>query len=169
MSGPDLAPQKFILSQQFRYLMRCKKYLEKIFLSCLVSEIQLFVYIFRQNLKWLPEVQKGHQSSFLKFPITKIFFSFLQFIKVKIEGVSKCLMIFLFTFVTFSKQIAGLEKKSYSLEWPANQDKRVDRPNITVFWTGMKLGPQTCFVNKQLTDISKKLSCPWFLTWFWTG
>ena len=26
--------------------MRCKKYLEKNFLSCLVSEIQLFVYIF---------------------------------------------------------------------------------------------------------------------------
>ena len=25
--GPDLAPQKFLLSQQFRYLMRCKKYL----------------------------------------------------------------------------------------------------------------------------------------------
>ena len=44
--GPDLAPQKFLLSQQFRYLMRCKKYLKKSFLSCLVSEIQLFVYIF---------------------------------------------------------------------------------------------------------------------------
>merc|ERR1712079_264030 len=44
--GPDLAPQKFLLSQQFRYLMRCKKYVKKIFLSCLVSEIQLFVYIF---------------------------------------------------------------------------------------------------------------------------
>ena len=44
--GPDLAPQKFLLSQKFRHLMRCKKYLEKIFLSCLVSEIQLFVYIF---------------------------------------------------------------------------------------------------------------------------
>ena len=44
--GPHLAPQKFLLSQQFRYLMRCKKYLKKKFLSCLVSEIQLFVYIF---------------------------------------------------------------------------------------------------------------------------
>ena len=42
---------------------------------------------------------------------------------------------FLFTFVTFSKQIAGLEKKSYSLEWPAYQDKRVDGPNITVSLT----------------------------------
>ena len=46
VSGPNLAPQKILLSQKFRYLMRCKKYLEKIFLSCLVSEIQLFVYIF---------------------------------------------------------------------------------------------------------------------------
>ena len=78
-------------------------------------------------------------------------------------------MIFLFTFVTFSKQIAGLEKKSYSLEWPANQDERVETPNITVSWTGTKLGPQTCFVNKQLTDISKKLSASWFRNWFWTG
>ena len=54
--GPDLAPQKFLLSQKFRHLMRCKKYLEKNFLSCLVSEIQLFVYIFGQNSKWPPEV-----------------------------------------------------------------------------------------------------------------
>ena len=46
VSGPDLAPQKFLLSQQFRHLMRCKKYLEEFFSSCLVSEIQLFVYIF---------------------------------------------------------------------------------------------------------------------------
>ena len=48
---------------------------------------------------------------------------------------------FLFTFVTFSKQIADLEKKSHSLEWPAYQDKRVERPNIYVSWTGTKLGP----------------------------
>ena len=123
---------------------------------------------FRHLMGWR-NMQKGHQSSFLKFPITKNFFSSLQFIKVKIEGVWKCLMIFLFTFVTFSKQTAGLEKKFYSMEWPANKDERVDRPNITVSWTGTKLGPQTCFVNKQLTDISKKLSWVWFLTWFWTG
>ena len=31
--GTDCPPQKFLLSQQFRYLMRCKKYLKKIFLS----------------------------------------------------------------------------------------------------------------------------------------
>ena len=76
---------------------------------------------------------------------------------------------FLFTFVTFSKQTAGLEKKSYSLEWPAYQDKRVERPNIYLSWTGTKLGPQTCFVNKQLTDVNKKLKSFGFLTWFWTG
>ena len=86
-----MAPQKFLLSQKFRHLMRCKKYLEKFFLSCLVSEIQLFVYIFGRNSKWPPErSEKGHQSSFLKFPITKIFFSSLQLIKVKIEGHMSC-------------------------------------------------------------------------------
>ena len=37
--GPDLVPQKFLLSQKFRHLMRCKKYLEKNFLSCLVSQM----------------------------------------------------------------------------------------------------------------------------------
>ena len=45
--------------------------------------------------------EKGHQSSFLKFYITKKIFSPPQFIKVKIEGVSKCIMIF-FTFVTMT-------------------------------------------------------------------
>ena len=64
VSGPNLAPQKFLLSQQCRYLMRCKKYLKKIFLSCLVSEIQLFVYIFGWISKWPPEVRKG---SLVKF------------------------------------------------------------------------------------------------------
>ena len=76
---------------------------------------------------------------------------------------------FLFTFVTFSKQTAGLEKKSYSLEWPAYQDKRVEGPNISVSWTGTKLGPNMYFVNKQLTDVSKIFKPGWFLTWFWTG
>ena len=55
---------------------------------------------------------------------------------------------FLFTFVAFNQQTADLGKKDYSLEWPAYQDKRVDGPKISVSWTGMKLGPQTCFVNK---------------------
>ena len=52
----DLEPQKMILSQKFRHLMRCKKYtINKNFLPCLVSEIQLFVYILRgenQNSGW---------------------------------------------------------------------------------------------------------------------
>ena len=34
-----------------------------------------------------------------------------------------------------------LGKKDYSLEWPTYQDKRVDGPNISVSWTGTKLGP----------------------------
>ena len=37
---------------------------KKFFLPCLVSEIQLFVYIFGQNTKWPPEVRKG---SLVKF------------------------------------------------------------------------------------------------------
>ena len=57
-------------------------------------------------------------------------------------------MIFLFTFVTFNQQTADLEKKDYSLEWPAYKDERVEGPNISESRTGMKLGPQTCFVNK---------------------
>ena len=43
---------------------------------------------------------------------------------------------FLFTFVTFNQQTADLGKKSYSLEWPAYQDERVEGPNISVSWTG---------------------------------
>ena len=39
VSGSVLAPQKFLLSQQFRHLMRCKKYLEKFFLSCLTEVV----------------------------------------------------------------------------------------------------------------------------------
>ena len=39
---------------------------------------------------------------------------------------------FLFTFVTFIQQTAGLEKKSDSLEWLPYQDGRVDGPNISV-------------------------------------
>ena len=46
VNEPDLAPQKMKLSQKFRHLMRCKKYLSKICLPCLVSEMRLFVYIF---------------------------------------------------------------------------------------------------------------------------
>ena len=55
--GPDLAPQKFLLSQKFRHLMGWRNMRKKIFLPCLVSEIQLFVYIFGQNSIWPPEVR----------------------------------------------------------------------------------------------------------------
>ena len=57
--GPDLAPQKFLLSQRFRHLMGWRNMWKKNFLPCLVSEIQLFVYIFGWISKWPPEVRKG--------------------------------------------------------------------------------------------------------------
>ena len=135
MSGPDLAPQKFLLSQQFRYLMRCKKYLKRIFLSCLVSEIQLFVYIFGWISKWPPEVRKGSPVKFFKVSYYQKNFQLSTVHKSEDRGGMKMPYDFLFTFVTFSKQIAGLEKKSYSLEWPAYQDERVERPNIYLSWT----------------------------------
>ena len=169
MSGPVRAPQKFLLSQKFRHLMRCNKYLEKNFLSCLVSEIQLFVYIFGWISKWPPEVWKGSLVKFFEVSYYQKNFQPPTVHNSEDRGGMKMPYDFLFTFVTFSKQTAGLEKKFYSMEWPANKDERVERPNITVSWTVTKLGPQTCFVNKQLTDISKKLSASWFLNWFWTG
>ena len=149
--------------------MRWKKYLEKNFLSCLVSEIQLFVYIFGWISKWPPEVWKGSLVKFFEVSYYQKNFQPPTVHNSEDRGGMKMPYDFLFTFVTYSKQTAGLEKKFYSMEWPANKDKCVDRPNITVSWTGTKLGPQTCFVNKQLTDISKKLSSFWFFTWFWTG
>ena len=48
-------------------------------------------------------------------------------------------------------------KMKHRLEWPTNQDKLLDGHYISVSWTGMKLGPNMYFVNKQLTDIRKKL------------
>ena len=72
--GPDLAPQKFLLSQKFRHLMRCIKYLKKFFLSCLVSEIQLFFYIFRRNSKWPPEVRKRSPVKFFEVSYYQNFF-----------------------------------------------------------------------------------------------
>ena len=140
--------------------MRCKKYLEKNFLSCLVSEIQLFVYIFGWISKWPPEVRKGSLVKFFEVSYYQKNFQPPTLPNSEDRGGMKMPYDFLFTFVTFSKQIAGLEKKSYSLEWPAYQDKRVEGPNISVSWTATQLGPQTCFVNKQLTDIIK-IFLPW--------
>ena len=104
-SGPDLAPQKMKLFQKFRHLLRCKKYLKKIFLPCLVC--LHFWTKFKMAARG-PKRVAGQV--FWYFLLPKIFLP-LQFIKVKIEGVSKCLMIFLFTFVTVNQQTAGLEKK----------------------------------------------------------
>ena len=131
--GTDCPPQKFLSSQKFRHLMGWRNMQKKILLSCLVSEIQLFVYIFGQNTKWPPEVRKGSLVKFFEVSYYQKIFSPPRFLIVKIEGVC------------------------------------IERPNIYVSWTVTKLGPQTCFVNKQLTNVNKKLSSSWFLTWFWTG
>ena len=45
-----------------------------IFLSCLVSEIQLFVYIFGRNSKWPPEVRKGSLVKFFEVSYYQNFF-----------------------------------------------------------------------------------------------
>ena len=87
VSGPDLEPQKMKLGQKFRHLMRCKNILTKfVYHAKFLRNSYMFTFLAKiQNGG--QRSKKGHQSSFLKFPITKIFFSSLQFIKVKIEGV----------------------------------------------------------------------------------
>ena len=125
---------------------------KKKFLSCLVSEIQLFVYIFGQISKWLPEVRKGSLVKFFEVSYYQKNFQPPTVHNSEDRGGVKMPYDFLFTFVTFNQQTADLKKKSYSLEWPAYQDERVEGPNISVSWTATQLGPQMCFVNKQLTD-----------------
>ena len=44
--GTDWAPQKFLLSQQFRYLMRCKKYLKNSCISETKQDKNFFKDIF---------------------------------------------------------------------------------------------------------------------------
>ena len=141
----------------------------KIFLFCLVSEIQLFVHIFGRNSEWPPEVRKGSLVKFFEVSYYQKNFQPPTVHNSEDRGGMKMPYDFLFTFLSFSKQTAGLGKKSDSLEWPPYKDERVEGPNISVPWTGTKLGPQTCFVNKQLTDVSKIFKPVWFLTWFWTG
>ena len=111
-----MAPQKFLLSQKFRHLMKCKKYLEKNFLSCLVSEIQLFVYIFGRISKWLTEVQKGSPVKVFEVSYYQKNFQPLTVPKSEDRGGMKMPYDFLFTFLSFSKQTTGLGKKSDSLE-----------------------------------------------------
>ena len=97
--------------------MRCKKYLEKIFLSCLVSEIQLFVYIFGlKNSKWPPEVRKGSLVKFFEVSYYQKNFQPPTLPNSEDRGGMKMPYDFLFTFLSFSKQTAGLGKKSDSLE-----------------------------------------------------
>ena len=155
VSGPVRAPQKFLLSQKFRHLMGWRNMQKKICLPCLVPEISLFVYIFGQNSKWPPEVRKGSLVKFFEVSYYQKNFQPPTVHNSEDRGGVKMPYDFLFTFVTFNQQTADLKKKSYSLEWPAYQDERVEGPNISVSWTATQLGPQTCFVNKQLTDIIK--------------
>ena len=72
--GTDCPPQKFLSSQKFRHLMGWRNMQKKIFLSCLVSEIQLFVYIFGWISKWLPEVRKGSPVKFFEVSNYQNFF-----------------------------------------------------------------------------------------------
>ena len=41
--GPDLAPQNFLLSQQFRHPMRCKKYAQFLRYSCLFTNLYILM------------------------------------------------------------------------------------------------------------------------------
>ena len=74
VSGPVRAPQKFLLSQKFGPLMGWRNMEKKIFLSCLVFEIQLFVYIFGWISKWPPEVRKGSLVKFFEVSYYQNFF-----------------------------------------------------------------------------------------------
>ena len=78
---------KILLSQKFRHLMRCKKYLENNFLSCLVSEIQLFVYIFWQNSKWPPKVRKDRGGMKLPYDFLFTFVTINQLMSTTIHSV----------------------------------------------------------------------------------
>ena len=56
-----------------------QKICKQIFLACLVSEIQLFVYILGGNSKWPPEVQRGSllkffDVSYYRYPLVNAFF-----------------------------------------------------------------------------------------------
>ena len=58
--GPHLAPQKFLLSQQFRHLMRCKKYVNKIYHSS-VLELRKNQFLKKINvLKTFLEIKTTH-------------------------------------------------------------------------------------------------------------
>ena len=96
--------------------MRCKKFVNKICLPCLVPKILLFVYIFGQNSKWPPEVRKGSLVKFFEVLYYQKNFQPPTVHNSEDRGGVKMPYDFLFTFVTFNQQTADLKKKSYSLE-----------------------------------------------------
>ena len=89
---------------------------KKICLPCLVPEISLFVYIFGQNSKWPPEVRKGSLVKFFEVLYYQKNFQPPTVHNSEDRGGMKMPYDFLFTFLSFSKQTAGLGKKSDSLE-----------------------------------------------------
>ena len=89
---------------------------KKICLPCSVPGISLFVYIFGQISKWPPEVQKGSLVKFFEVSYYQKNFQPPTVPNSEDRGGMKMPYDFLFTFVTFSKQTAGLEKKFYSME-----------------------------------------------------
>ena len=63
-----------------------KKYAKKNFLPCLVSEIQLFVYIFGRNSKWSPEVRKGSPVKYFEVSYYQKIFQLLTVHKSEERG-----------------------------------------------------------------------------------
>ena len=89
-----------------------KKYAKKKFLPCLVSEIQLFVYIFGQNSKWPPEVQKASHVKFFVVSCYQKFFKHVEIFEVLlvIEQILLLLTTLLEDLVNFNTRILVIEK-----------------------------------------------------------
>ena len=58
--GPDLAPQKFLLSQKFRHLMRCKKYLENFFTLLSFRDTAVCLHFWGKFQNGRQRSRKGH-------------------------------------------------------------------------------------------------------------
>ena len=80
-TGPDLAPQNFLLSKQFRHLIRCKRYVIKI-----CSWYIAVCLHFREKFKM---AAWGPKRVVLLFPITKSCFELLRVHKSEDRGVMK--------------------------------------------------------------------------------
>ena len=88
-----------------------KKYAKKIFLSCLVSEIQLFVYIFGQISKWPPEVRKGSLVKFFEVSYYQNFFQLLTVHKSEDRGGMKMpydFFVYIFSHISSSHKVHKL-------------------------------------------------------------